>query len=319
MPPVSKPAPSSLPKQKPTEKPTTPVSIGGRQFDVNSSEYHGQLLSVKYKGDHGWLICNIGPVSCLGVLPNPQIGAEYVLKGEWELNTKYGQEWQFRFKTYECHIDASKGLKELLVRECKHIGPAIAAQLVKHLGNDTLKVLAQNTPEDIARLAKIPGMAGFILAHADSVKEWVRLEQSTTYLKQKLYGIGLFPAQIDKLIKAYGYEAETKLRQDCFSLTEVKGFGFKTVARIADLLGVPSTDPGRIRAAISYQLEEMCREWGHCCIVVSELIRQVATLCNITQAHVEPIIAKMVADDELLTNNTNWKEYIASQGIILPE
>lgn len=320
MPPASTPAPqnSTKPNQvKPTQaKPTEPVSIGGRKFDVNSTEYRGQLFSIKYRGNNNWVICKIGPVACLGFLPNPQIGAEYTLKGEWELNTKYGHEWQFRFKSYTCQIDASKGLKELLVRECKHIGPALAVQLVTRFGNDTLKVLAQDTEEDKAKVLALPHISA---AAAESIREWVKLEKSTTYLKQKLYGIGLLPAQIDKLISAYGYQAEQKLKQDCFALTEVKGFGFKTVAKIADLLGIPTTDPGRIRAAIHYQLEEGCREWGHCCVVVSELIRQVASLCNITQAHVEPVLAKMLAEEELITANTNWKEYAASQGIILPD
>jgi len=245
----------------------------------------------------------------VGVIPKANVGAEYLLTGEWEENLKFGG-WQFVFKSYECFVNSQHGLKELLVRECKHIGPQLASRLVNKFGDKTMHVLCT----DPASLTLVAGVSQNI---ALAVNEWAKAERSNLQLKERLYAIGMLPNQVEKVINQYGHNAEEKIRKDCFSLTEIKGFGFKTVAKIADLLGVPKTDPGRIKAAILYQLNESCEEGGHTHLPASELIREVAILCEIGQQSIEPVLEAMIKKGELLTNETDWKAYSESNGLVL--
>jgi len=287
------------------------VKIGGQEFDVTQIQHRGILYRVKFKNDSGFVVCTIGPVSCVGVIHQINVGAEYLLTGEWEEEKKYGSGWQFKFKTYEVFVDAKRGLKELLIRECQHIGPALAARIVTTFGDEAMQVLAHH-PE------KLTAISGISEAVAKSIQGWAKAERSNLDIKKKLYGIGLLPAQVDKLLKEYGTNAEQKIRQDCFTLTAIKGFGFKTVASIADLLGIPKSDTGRVKAAIMYTMQENCEEEGHTCMVASELIRGVAILNGVSQECVGVVLDQMIRDEELLTDKMEWAKYVEKMGIVLP-
>ena len=279
----------------------------GVTVNIKSNTFSGVLQSVVVQRG-SWGIFKINGVNCIGIIHDLQIRAQYKLTGKFEENKKYNT-WDFKFTEYECTIDKTAGLRDYLVREAPNIGPQVAVKLVNVFGNDTIKVLASN-PGQIADTIQ-----GLSIDRAMALQVWAKGELSNARIKEKLYEIGITKGQVDKLIKAYGNNAEQRLKEDCFSLTEIHGFGFITAAKIANLIGVPKTDKGRIKAGVIYSLDCLLDRGGHACLESSELVRESCALLELSQEHINPIIKQMIQDGDLVTEETDFKQFCLEKGI----
>jgi ATP-dependent exoDNAse (exonuclease V) alpha subunit len=163
-----------------------------------------------------------------------------------------------------------RGIVAYLATEAPGIGDKLARELYRIHGSDTLNVLAN--PDIAAASTK-----GLSLPAAEKLAKWIQDNQNILLFKTRLYGIGLKPALISKLLNTFGKEAEKELRKDCFALTEIKGIGWETVNNIADLLHLRKDDDGRIKAAVVYALESLEQD-GHSCCTVKQLIEAVTKL-----------------------------------------
>jgi exodeoxyribonuclease V alpha subunit len=275
----------------------------GAKIDIDIKELKGQISRMRYKSDtNGFVVFSCNGVNCVGIMPDAKIGINVKLFGSLHENKKYNN-WDFKFEKYETEIEEGAGIISLLSREAPGIGPGIAARIISVFGDDTLSVITK----DCTRLTQIPGITA---EKARTISDWANKEIAVINTKQKLYKIGLMPAQVSKVIIKYGADAERKIKIDCFSLTEIHGFGFKTVASIADMLGIPEDDPGRIKAAIHYATEELCESHGHTCIKSVDLIRKVCELTGVHQGKITPLIEQEIASQSLVTEKTDWEELL---------
>jgi len=237
-------------------------------------------------------------------MAEPQVGAHYTLTGKWEENKKFNT-YDFKFSSFESKLDEKHGLKEYLSREAPNCGGTVAAALVKMFGGDVIKKAASG----VAALATVPGMT---YEQRLRFHEWAKTEQSVCQTKEKLYSIGLLPALVNRLLRELGRNAEEKIKADCFALTAIDGVGFKTVAAIADLLGIPKDDPGRIKAGILHSMKVLYDD-GHTCVVRNDLIREACALLSLNHVLVDAQIDVLLAEFKLCSDETKLDDVLKQE------
>lgn len=271
----------------------------GVTIDIEAKEHSGPLTAVKHKGDRDWCVVVIGGVTCVGVFHELLMGSRYELEGLFEENKKFNT-WNFKTKSYKVEVDTTLGIKHLLLTECPGIGPSIANRLATRFQKETLNVI-KDSPEKVVEFLKIKPEV------ASEMQKWAAGQAANLDIKQRLYRIGITPGQVSKLISEFGNNAEQKIKKDCFGMTKIKGFGFKTVAKIADLIGIPPDDKGRIKAALLYSIETLYDE-GHTCLPCSDVVRTACELTGVVQEKILPVLEVMIKDKSIISNNQNWDE-----------
>lgn len=281
----------------------------GITIDLDAKSHSGTLGEIIFSKESGWGIYKVGGVNCVGVLSDSRRGITLELEGKFVENKKYAS-WDFQFTSNKAKFDKSLGIQQYLLREAPGCGPKIAHQIASAFGENFMDVI-EKEPARLVNL-KITNEAT-----AKRLQEWAVKEGSNKGIKEKLYQIGLMPALVNKLIHEYGDSAERKIREDCFKLTTIKGIGFKTVGAIADLVGVPKDDPHRIKAGLVYSVSVLYDD-GHTCVLTSELLREACALLDLPQQKVGPVLEVMLADQDLMSEKFDWKQYAEKHGIILP-
>jgi len=283
----------------------------GVSVDLNDKKVKGKLTQVVHKSaKNTFKILKIGGISCMGKMDEPQVGVVYELDGYYKENPKFNS-WDFMFTSYSGTVDASAGLIEYLVREAPNLGGANASRIVAAFGNDAIRIMAT----DANRLTEIPGLS---YKSRTELAEWAKGESNNAATKVKLYKLGLLPGLVSKLMRAFGRDAERKIKEDCYALSKIDGIGFRTVALVADALGIPPDDPGRIKAGILHQIEVM-QEDGHSCIHRNELIRESCNLLMITHDKVTIQLDALLEERLLLDDAVDFTEYAQSEGIMFDE
>ncbi len=186
-----------------------------------------------------------------------------------------------------------KGLVELLSNEAPMLGPVKAKQLVAAFGNQTLVTL-RTSPGLI--LEKIGGLN---LKAVEALSEWSKARQGDAVFRKELYGLGLTTGLINRILSHYKTNVMEQVRADCFALTKITGIGFTTAATVADKLGLPKDDPGRIRAGILYVLEDSCQQYGSTCLHHEMLIREACELLELGVALVSAQLVELQKSGEI--------------------
>lgn len=285
--------------------------IEGIPTNVKATTFQGKLMSVKWsKPGSDFKIVKIGHVTCKGSLPNVNIGAVYTLTGVFQQSTelRYKGEWSFFFKQATYVINTLDGMANYLTRECPEIGPVLANKLIDKYAGKIIPLLAN----DIDRVCI--EVNGFPRRDREKIKAWAIEELAFSGIKKNLYGLGLKPATILKLIKTYGKQAEEKIRANPFGVMDIDGLGFKTADAISLVTGMPRNCKERIQAGISYTVE-IASEFGHTCFTDDEIVKLAAIELSLDQVTVRPVLDEMVSTGNLLNDTQNWEEYMKKHGI----
>lgn len=274
-----------------------------------------ELTSVPGRGEKGFVVMKgkivetekpegIGKMlTCKGICQEVCIGAHYELEGVVKWDERYN-EYQMNFKTYKVNQTATvTGLQNYLAQECDNIGPGRADQIVKMYGDKTWDILT-NEPLRLTR-----DIVGLNIITAQEIQKWAKQEQGLSSVKKDLYESGLTTGLIRKLLEAYGTSTSQKLKDECFSLTEVKGIGFLTADRLALKFGMPPTHPDRINAGVLYALSETMEDQGHCCIDHHVLINESCKLMSLDKKYVIEAIKQMIADKHLCTQDADPRDF----------
>jgi exodeoxyribonuclease V alpha subunit len=196
-------------------------------------------------------------ITLCGDLAHVIPGEHLRVKGFWTQHPKFGE--QFRVKHYEQAMPSSReGLIRFLGSGLiEGIGPNLATRIVDQFGDSTLDIL-DNDPKRLKEVSGCGPKKRQAIAHF--WKE--RTESRELLLLLHEHGIGL--AQAMKIQKVYGDKALQMLqRQPYRMIDQVPGFGFATVDRLALRMGIDTSDPQRLEAALRYECGEALKE-GHC-------------------------------------------------------
>ncbi|MCH6258017.1 ATP-dependent RecD-like DNA helicase [Puniceicoccaceae bacterium K14] len=206
-------------------------------------------------------------ITVVGQLSGAQCGETLRLTGNWTQHPTHGR--QFKVSSSQSELPASVyGIRKYLGSGLvKGISKGIAERIVKRFGEDTLRIIS----EESARLQEVEGIGK---QRAASIK--VAWEEQSVQRELFIFGqtYGLSPALCLRVYKQFGTDSIRTLRSEPYKVArDVHGVGFKTADKIAINTGIPNDSPQRIDAGIEFVMQEL-QDSGHTAYPVDSLMTQ---------------------------------------------
>jgi exodeoxyribonuclease V alpha subunit len=220
------------------------------------------------------------------------------LRGRWEEHPKYGR--QFAADWLEAQVDLDPaGLSNYLANhpEISGIGPVKASLISEAFGSSFDRVIREN-PDAVARVAKVP--LDMVLNLQRVWTEASSLNGAMTYLA----AYGLTHYQTPSLVGKCGNRVIPMLEENPYLLiSEVPGFAFKRVDKIARRLGTPKELPARLRAGIEYIVQAAIDD-GDCWVEYEDLLDRANELLVLDNLDSRDLIERQleasIAEDHLV-------------------
>ena len=270
------------------------------------TEIRGTVTSIRYrKGTFTIAVVDTKEetISVLGDMLDCMAGREYVFRGEYSYNAKFGK--QFRFAEYEepAPADTDGIIAFLSSGMIKGIGPKKAGAIAAKFGMDTFQIL-QESP---ARLAEVSGIS---LEKALEIGRIYKEHQEFADVTVELQKMGIGISYAVRLYEMYGVDAPDAIREDPFQLVEdVEGIGFKRADEIAKKVGLPPDDDGRVRCGINVLLGRAIGE-GHTFLPREELVERSAEMLEVARETVNGRLVGMVFEGDLKIDELNGWEVV---------
>ena len=252
-----------------------------------------------------------GLLTITGELAKMAPGERVEVSGYWVTHKQYGKQFKIvDAKTIQ--PTSADGIRKYLGSGLiKGLGPAKAAMIVDHFGEDTLNVI-EKTPN---RLSEVRGIArkttGVIRAGWEEQKH-------IQEVMQFLIGHNVSMAYAVKIYKTYGNDAIRQVTENPYRLSaDIWGIGFKTADKIAMNLGVDPGDPARVRAGIRYALETRAED-GHVYVPFDTLVEDCAGFLDVDAGAIPAGVEALVRDEVVMRNEDRvylQPLYYAEQGI----
>ena len=232
-------------------------------------------------------------VTCVGTMPNPNVGSVLSLEGYWKVDARYGR--QFTILKYEETLPATVyGIEKYLGSGMiKGIGPKFARKIVDHFGTDTLNVI-EETPERLNEVEGIgPVRAERIITSWQDQKE---IRNVMLFLQDH----NVSTQYAAKIYKTYGNDSIKVIQENPYKLADdVWGIGFKTADTIAMSLGMEKNKYVRLRSGILYTMNKLS-EKGHCFALRDQLIHTAEELLETDHAELEITLDEMLRSKDLI-------------------
>lgn len=215
---------------------------------------------VYYNPENGYSVFKLqaeaGEMTVVGIFPPLSPGEHLKLSGHFEVNQKFGR--QFQMESFSLALPHSTlGLEKFLGSGLiKGIGPVLARRIIKKFGDETAKVLDEQ-PE---KLTGVEGIGQKKLAEIlASWQEHQEIRDLIIFLQEH----GVSTTMAYKIYRTYGRSSFDILKRNPYQLClDIWGIGFKTADQIALKLGLPEDSLDRVKAYILYLLEKDNEE-GH--------------------------------------------------------
>ena len=232
-------------------------------------------------------------VTIVGALSLPTPGETLRLKGQWIVDTKFGQ--QFRVESCLSVLPATIiGIQKYLGSSLiKGIGPIMAKRIVEKFGLETFDIIEDN-PE---RLAEAEGIGPIRTERITSAwQEQKEIREVMVFLQ----GHEVSPAYAVKIYKVYGDKAISVVKENPYRLAlDISGIGFETADKIARSMGIDPNSQIRAEAGIIHVLSELVDE-GHVYYPYEELKKKAAELLEIDPAILETALATLAEQERVL-------------------
>ena len=106
----------------------------------------GTISTVVYQNyENGYAVLRINcggmMVTVVGTIPLPAVGERLMVTGKWSNHASYGRQFEAEFLERLMPQTAMEILSYLSSRVIKGIGPRMAARIVEHFGEETLRVM----------------------------------------------------------------------------------------------------------------------------------------------------------------------------------
>jgi len=224
-----------------------------------------------YSPDTGYTVCKFSQdddqvITIIGNFPPLSPGEMLNIKGEWEVNPRFGR--QLRVDNYTPVLPSSeKGVEKFLSSGLiRGIGPVLAERIIKKFGADTLDILAEKP----GRLREVEGVGTVKLKEIK--KSWAENKEIRALIIF-LQEHNVSTTFATKLYKQYGDKAFYILKTNPYQVChDIWGIGFKTADQVALKLGMSLSSPHRAKAYLYYLLEKDI-EQGHVFSREDELIK----------------------------------------------
>lgn len=235
------------------------------------------------------------PVTVEGHFPGQQvqIGSWLAFEAVWKEHPKYGKQ----LSVTRSPINVSNWTDErvLAALSAQGVGPQVRNQIKILAGSRSL------TLSELLDAGDLQGLSGF----GEDVQEFVltRWRSLRTHLDaaQFLSDAGLKPKVISKIWSVLGDELEEKVTSDPWVLVRVAGITFKEADEVAQRLGVPLDNPGRMKGAVLTAVQQVAKE-GHTYALTGQVIHHIKKLLpgSVTDAAVAQGIKGLISERQLI-------------------
>lgn len=252
-------------------------------------------------------------VTVVGTLPALAPGEQVLLSGSWTAHPQYGKQW----KATACEIRKPTtllGIERYLGSGLiRGVGPSTARLLVQAFGKNTLDVLSEY-PE---RLTEVPGIGKKRAAQlAESFQEQYAAREAMVFLQS--YGVS--PSLAVKISKAYGADAQRKIRENPYRLIDdIDGVGFLTADRIALSLGIPQDSEYRLRSGLKYVLQEAAAGEGHTFLPKPLLLERAARALRVEDGLLAHALDTLLFAREIIALDLDGQEALLLSGFFYAE
>ncbi len=259
----------------------------------------GTISTVVYQNyENGYAVLRINcgggmMVTVVGTIPLPAVGERLMVTGKWSNHASYGRQFEAEFLERLMPQTAMEILSYLSSRVIKGIGPRMAARIVEHFGEETLRVMELEP----IRLAEV---AGISREKARAIGEEFKLQVGMRQLME-FFALHHLPAELAvRTYKIYGDSTIELLYDDPYLLMD-EGLEapFGAVDRFAIELGVAADDPRRVEAGILFELNYNLSA-GHSFLPEDKLIPATAQLLSVEPEAVGQGLARQMEADRLV-------------------
>ena len=231
--------------------------------------------------------------------PDSLLEEDIILTGSWQEHKKYGA--QFVFSDIEV---AQSELYFFLSKVVKNVGDKLTKTLLKKYSDDELSEILDNNP---SQLLDIKGIKEKKLNSI--VKSW----KEYTHIRELGKFLTPFGVSTPFLIKISTHFKDMPnlidlIKKNPYILTKVKQIGFKRADEIALGLGIDTKSEFRIKACITYTINEYSNSDGNSSIAKSKLYELLDKSLHFfdEQELYDEQINQMLIEDELKnTSDTN--------------
>lgn len=241
---------------------------------------------VFHAEESGYTVCHIrvpeqkSLITVVGSCPAIWDGEMVSCTGKWDNHRVHGR--QFAAQSIRCVPPTSaRGIERYLGSGMiRGIGKVNARRLVKHFGEDTLKIIENESK----RLEEVEGIGR---KRRQMIRDsWIE-QKAIRDIMIFLQGHGMGTAQSARIFRQYGENAVGVITENPYRLcSDIWGIGFKTADSVARSLGIPKDSEQRARAGLVYVLQTLTDE-GHCYCPLAELILLSQDLLEIPAETVE--------------------------------
>ena len=219
-------------------------------------------------------------------------GSAVTLKGRWEFHKKYGK--TFKFDSIKVNQNE---LFFFLNKIVKGFTKQASAELIEQFGSEELVNILNN---DIERLLEFKGIKEKRLK---KIKESWKKFRSMREIGEFLAPYDVTPTLLTTIATALKDVDEpcTKIKNNPYILTNIKGIGFKTADELALKMGIEPEDANRIESAMNFVLLNYCEAEGNSCVQKSLLFEQLDELLGFSdkESLYESVLVQMVASEEI--------------------
>ena len=223
------------------------------------------------------------------------VGDKVVLKGEWGM---YKNRKTFKAKLIMQDIPTDKkGVAAWLrMGTVAGVGKATGEKIAKHFGDDILDVI--DKPERLVE-------AGIPLAKAEAIADAWTTNAMQPELIAYLGSLGIGEGTITKIIRRYGMTAKQMIESNPWQLAEtIETIGFQKADEIGNNAGHAKDAPARIKAGISYALQQAVNRDGHCGLPKDRLVTEAVKLLNVGRRLVEDTLPAALDGNRNLYDET---------------
>jgi exodeoxyribonuclease V alpha subunit len=263
------------------------------------------VLKVKARGKRD-LVPVVGHVASISA-------GEFIhAVGVWITDRAHGLQFKADFLKTTPPTTAEGIEKYLGSGMVRGIGPVLAKRIVAAFGEKTFEII-EAEPE---RMREVSGIGEFRAGKI--VAGWAE-QKAVRDIMVFLHANGVGTSRAVRIFKNYGHDAIQVMTENPYRLAkDIRGIGFKTADAIAMKLGMSREAPQRVRAGLSFALQEAMDE-GHCGLPDENLIKLAVTLLDVDERLVRSALKAELAEGEIVADTIEAKPCVFLRGLHVAE
>jgi exodeoxyribonuclease V alpha subunit len=263
------------------------------------------VLKVKARGKRD-LVPVVGHVASISA-------GEFIhAVGVWITDRTHGLQFKADFLKTTPPTTAEGIEKYLGSGMVRGIGPVLAKRIVGAFGEGTFEVIEAN-PE---KLREVPGIGEF---RAGKIAAGWAEQKAVRDIMVFLHSHGVGTSRAVRIFKTYGHDAIQVMTENPYRLArDIRGIGFRTADAIAMKLGMTREAPQRVRAGISFALQDATDD-GHCGLPIDELVKLAVTLLEVDESVVRTALSHELAEGEVVTDKIDERPCVFLRGLYIAE